>query len=43
MKRHEKLAYLKDADFGLFVKTRKMVFDELSYQLRQHNLRQRRW
>ena len=30
MKKHEKLAYLKDADFGLFVKTRQMVFDELS-------------
>ena len=32
MKKHEKLAYLKDADFGLFVKTRQMVFDELSDQ-----------
>ena len=30
MKKYEKLAYLKDADFGLFVKTRQMVFDELS-------------
>ena len=30
MKKHEKLAYLKDANFGLFVKTRQMVFDELS-------------
>ena len=30
MKNHEKLAYLKDADFGLFVKTRQIVFDELS-------------
>lgn len=32
MKKHEKLAYLKNADFGLFVKTRQMVFDELSDQ-----------
>ena len=32
MKMHEKLAYLKDANFGLFVKTRQMVFDELSDQ-----------
>ena len=32
MKNYEKLAYLKDADFGLFVKTRQMVFDELSDQ-----------
>lgn len=32
MKKHEKLAYLKDAYFGLFVKTRQMVFDELSDQ-----------
>ena len=32
MKKHEKLAYLKDADFRLFVKTRQMVFDELSDQ-----------
>ena len=32
MKKHEKLAYLKDADFSLFVKTRQMVFDELSDQ-----------
>ena len=32
MKKHEKLAYLKDANFGLFVKTRQMVFDELSDQ-----------
>ena len=32
MKKHEKLAYLKDADFGLFIKTRQMVFDELSDQ-----------
>ena len=30
MKKDEKLAYLKDANFGLFVKTRQMVFDELS-------------
>ena len=30
MKKHEKLAYLKDSDFGLFIKTRQMVFDELS-------------
>lgn len=32
MKKHEKLEYLKDADFGLFIKTRQMVFDELSDQ-----------
>ena len=32
MKKYEKIAYLKDADFGLFVKTRQMVFDELSNQ-----------
>lgn len=32
MKKHEKLAYLKDADFGLFVKTRQIVFDKLSDQ-----------
>lgn len=32
MKKHEKLAYLKDADLGLFVKTRQIVFDELSDQ-----------
>lgn len=32
MKKYEKLEYLKDADFGLFVKTRQMVFDELSEQ-----------
>ena len=32
MKKYEKLAYLKDADFGLFIKTRQMVFDELSDQ-----------
>lgn len=32
MKKHEKLAYLKDTDFGLFVKTRQIVFDELSDQ-----------
>lgn len=32
MKKHEKLAYLKDVDYGLFVKTRQMVFDELSDQ-----------
>lgn len=32
MKKHEKLAHLKDTDFGLFVKTRQMVFDELSDQ-----------
>ena len=32
MKKHEKLAYLKDAHFGLYVKTRQMVFDELSDQ-----------
>ena len=32
MKKHEKLAYLKDADFGLFVKTRRMIFDDLSFK-----------
>ena len=32
MKKHEKLAYLKDVDLGLFVKTRQIVFDELSDQ-----------
>ena len=32
MKKNEILAYLKDADFGLFIKTRQMVFDELSDQ-----------
>lgn len=32
MKKIEKLEYLKNADFGLFIKTRKMVFDELSDQ-----------
>ena len=32
MNKHEKLAYLKDADFGLFIKTRQMVFGELSNQ-----------
>ena len=32
MKKHEKLAHLKDTDFGLFVKTRQMVFDKLSDQ-----------
>ena len=32
MKKYEKLAYLKDADFGLFIRTRQMVFDELSDQ-----------
>lgn len=32
MKKDEKLAYLKDAHFGLFVKTRQIVFDELSDQ-----------
>lgn len=32
MKKHEKLACLKDADFGLFAKTRQIVFDELSDQ-----------
>lgn len=30
MKKNEKLAYLKDADFGLFVRTRETVFNELS-------------
>ena len=32
MKKHEKLAYLKDTDLGLFVKTRQEVFNELSDQ-----------
>ena len=32
MKKYEKLEYLKNANFGLFIKTRKMVFDELSDQ-----------
>ena len=32
MKKIEKLEYLKNADFGLFIKTRQMVFDELSDQ-----------
>lgn len=32
MKKYEKLEYLKDANFGLFVKTRQIVFDELSEQ-----------
>lgn len=32
MKKHEKLAYLKDADFGLFAKTRRMIFDDLSFK-----------
>ena len=32
MKKYEKLEYLKNADFCLFIKTRKMVFDELSDQ-----------
>ena len=32
MKKYEKLEYLKNADFGLFVKTRQIVFDELSDQ-----------
>ena len=32
MKKYEKLEYLKNADFGLFIKTRKIVFDELSDQ-----------
>ena len=32
MKKYEKLEYLKNADFGLFIKTRQMVFDELSDQ-----------
>ena len=30
MKKYEKLEYLKNANFGLFMKTRQMVFDELS-------------
>ena len=29
---HEKLSYLKDTDFSLFVTTRQIVFDELSDQ-----------
>lgn len=32
MKKHEILAYLKEVNLGLFVKTRQMVFDELSEQ-----------
>lgn len=32
MKKQEKLAYLRDTNFGLFVKTRQIVFDELSDQ-----------
>ena len=32
MKKNEKLEYLKNADFCLFVKIRQMVFDELSDQ-----------
>ena len=32
MKKYEKLEYLKNADFGLFIKTRQIVFDELSDQ-----------
>ena len=32
MKKQEKLAYLRDTNFGLFVKTRQIVFDELSGQ-----------
>lgn len=32
MKNCEKLAFLKDADFGLFIATRDMVYDELSEQ-----------
>ena len=32
MKKHEILAYLKEVNLGLFVKTRQMVFDELSDQ-----------
>lgn len=32
MKKHEKLAYLKDADSILLVKTRRMVFDALSFK-----------
>lgn len=30
MKKQEKLAYLRDTNFGLFVKTHQIVFDELS-------------
>ena len=32
MKKYEKLEYLKNANFGLFIKTRQMIFDELSDQ-----------
>lgn len=32
MKKHEKLAYLKDNHFNLFVNTHRIVFDELSDQ-----------
>ena len=32
MKKIEKLEYLKNTDFGLFIKTRQMVFNELSDQ-----------
>lgn len=32
MKNCEKFAFLKDADFGLFIDTRNMVYDELSEQ-----------
>lgn len=32
MKKYEILELLKEADFGLFVKTRQIVFDELSDQ-----------
>ena len=32
MKKYEKFAYLRENYFGLFVKTRQMVFDELSEQ-----------
>lgn len=32
MKKHEKLSYLKDTHFGLFLTTRQKVFNELSDQ-----------
>ena len=32
MKKYEKLEYLKNANFGLFIKIRQMVFNELSDQ-----------
>ena len=32
MRKNEKLEYLKDTDFSHFIKTRQIVFDELSDQ-----------